>query len=140
MIWAPVSSISSGWSALIVAFVPTGMNVGVSTTPCGRWSRPSRARVEPSAGGATRISNRAAPVTRRSRLVEGECGTGFGARRRGGFPDAGLADGPARRHVVAEGDQVRPGAVRRHPPLRRPVQEPDPEQVRLVDVLDRLHL
>src|SRR5664280_2100539 len=121
MIWAPVSAISSGWSALIVAFVPTGMNVGVSTTPCGRWSRPRRARVEPSAGGGTRISNRAAPVTRRSRLVEGEGETRLGARRPGRLPDRWLANGPARRHVVAEGDQVRPGAVGRHPPLRSPV-------------------
>ena len=60
---APAASTSSGWSALIVAFVPTGMNWGVSTTPCGSVSRPSRARVEPSAGGGTRTSKVAAPVT-----------------------------------------------------------------------------
>src|SRR5450759_1485041 len=140
MIWAPVSSISSGWSALIVAFVPTGMKVGVSTTPCGRWSRPSRARVEPSAGGATRTSKWAAPVTRSSRLVDGDGETGFGTGRRCSLPEAGLAHGPSRGHVVAEGDQVRPRAVRRHPSLRGPVQEADPEQVRLVDVHDRLDL
>ena len=42
---------SSGESALTVAFVPTGMNCGVSTTPCGKVSRPVPARVDPSAGG-----------------------------------------------------------------------------------------
>ena len=52
-----------GASALTVAFVPTGMNCGVSTTPCGSVRRPSRARVEPSAGGGTRTSKLAAPVT-----------------------------------------------------------------------------
>ena len=34
MIEAPTSTRSSGWRALTVAFVPTGMNWGVSTTPC----------------------------------------------------------------------------------------------------------
>ena len=51
MIEAPVSRISAGVSALTVAFVPTGMNCGVSTTPWVSVRRPVRARVEPSAGG-----------------------------------------------------------------------------------------
>ena len=37
---------SSGASALTVAFVPTGMNCGVSTTPWVSVSRPARARVD----------------------------------------------------------------------------------------------
>ncbi len=61
MIEAPAAATSSGWSALTVAFVPTGMNWGVSTTPWASVSRPRRARVDPSAGGGTRISKRAAP-------------------------------------------------------------------------------
>ncbi len=56
MIEAPTSTRSSGWSALTVAFVPTGMNWGVSTTPWPSSSRPSRARVPPSAGGGTTTS------------------------------------------------------------------------------------
>ena len=36
-----------------VASVPTAMNAGVSTTPCGVSRRPTRPRVEPSAGGGT---------------------------------------------------------------------------------------
>src|SRR5215211_7237308 len=60
---APAAATSSGWSALTVAFVPTGMNCGVSTTPWARVSRPRRARVEPSTGGGARSSNEAAPVT-----------------------------------------------------------------------------
>src|SRR6476660_3933622 len=63
MIDAPTSRRSSGWRALTVAFVPTGMNWGVSTTPCGSSSRPTRPRVEPSAGGGTSTVKRAAPVT-----------------------------------------------------------------------------
>ena len=51
MIDAPTSRRSSGSSAFTVAFVPTGMNWGVSTTPWVSVSRPARARVEPSAGG-----------------------------------------------------------------------------------------
>ena len=56
MIDAPVSAISAGVSALTVALVPTGMNCGVSTTPWVSVSFPTRARVEPSAGGGTRTS------------------------------------------------------------------------------------
>ena len=37
--------------ALTVAFVPTGMNCGVSTAPWVSVSFPARARVDPSAGG-----------------------------------------------------------------------------------------
>jgi hypothetical protein len=43
---------SSGESALTVAFVPTGMNWGVSTAPWVSVSSPARARVEPSAAAA----------------------------------------------------------------------------------------
>ncbi len=53
MIEAPVSLMSSGESALTVAFVPTGMNCGVSTAPWVSVSTPVRARVEPSAGAGT---------------------------------------------------------------------------------------
>src|SRR5436190_19739009 len=60
MIEAPTVRRSSGSSALTVAFVPTGMNCGVSTTPWDSSSRPARARVEPSAGGGTTTSKRAA--------------------------------------------------------------------------------
>ena len=41
MIDAPVSRMSSGDSALTVAFVPTGMNWGVSTTPWVSVRRPA---------------------------------------------------------------------------------------------------
>src|SRR5262245_41880466 len=57
MIDAPTVRRSSGSSAFTVAFVPTGMNWGVSTAPWVSVSRPRRARVEPSGGGATRTSN-----------------------------------------------------------------------------------
>jgi hypothetical protein len=63
MIDAPTARRSSGSSAFTVAFVPTGMNWGVSTTPWVSVSRPARARVEPSAGGGVTTSNCAAPVT-----------------------------------------------------------------------------
>src|SRR3954465_12874065 len=63
MMVAPASRTSPGWSALTVAFVPTGMNWGVSTTPCASVSRPSRACVDPSVAGGARSSNDAAPVT-----------------------------------------------------------------------------
>ena len=62
MIDAPVSRMSSGDSALTVAFVPTGMNCGVSTTPWVSVRRPVRARVEPSAGASTSTANEAAPT------------------------------------------------------------------------------
>src|SRR5690349_5190762 len=60
MIEAPASRRSSGESALTVAFVPTGMNWGVSMMPWVSVNRPPRARVEPSAGGATSTANDAA--------------------------------------------------------------------------------
>jgi hypothetical protein len=56
MIVAPVDAMSAGSRALTVAFVPTGMNCGVSTTPWVSSRRPRRARVEPSAGGGTMTS------------------------------------------------------------------------------------
>ena len=67
MIEAPVVRMSSGVSALTVAFVPTGMNCGVWTSPWVSDSRPTRARVEPSAGGGTSTENDAAPATYRFR-------------------------------------------------------------------------
>ncbi len=60
MIEAPTSRRSSGVRALTVAFVPTGMNWGVSTTPWVSVSCPVRARVEPSAGAGVVTSYRAA--------------------------------------------------------------------------------
>src|SRR6476659_6163470 len=62
MIEAPTVRRSSGSSAFTVAFVPTGMNWGVSTTPWVSVRRPARAHVEPSAGGGVTTSNCAAPV------------------------------------------------------------------------------
>ena len=41
----PVARTCSGVIPLIVACVPTGMNAGVSTVPCGVLSRPRRAAV-----------------------------------------------------------------------------------------------
>jgi len=45
MIEAPSSSSASCVSALTVAAVPTGINAGVSITPCGVLSFPRRADV-----------------------------------------------------------------------------------------------
>src|SRR5262245_46973601 len=72
MIDAPVAAMSSGSSALTVAFVPTGMNWGVSTTPWVSVSRPRRARVEPSTAGGTWTSNQAAPGMRSAPVQHGE--------------------------------------------------------------------
>ena len=58
----------------------------------------------------------------------------------GGLPQRRLPIRPARRHVVAERGEVGPRPVRRDAALRRPVEEADPEEVRLVDVLDGLDL
>jgi hypothetical protein len=46
MIEAPSSSSASCVNALTVAAVPTGMNAGVSITPCGVLSLPRRAAVD----------------------------------------------------------------------------------------------
>src|SRR4051794_6120493 len=43
MICAPTARTMSGVSPLTVAWVPTGMKIGVSTVPCGVVSRPVRA-------------------------------------------------------------------------------------------------
>ena len=45
MIWAPISRNWIGVTALTVPCVPTGMKMGVSTTPWGVVSRPRRAAV-----------------------------------------------------------------------------------------------
>jgi len=42
-ICAPTALRSAGESVRTVAWVPTGMNIGVSTVPCGRVSEPERA-------------------------------------------------------------------------------------------------
>ncbi len=63
-----------------------------------------------------------------------------GDLRRGRLPERRLAVGATGRQVVAERREVNPGPLGRHPALRRPVQEADPEEERLVDVLDRLRL
>ena len=44
IIVAPFSRRSRGSSAFTVAWVPTGMNTGVSTAPCAVYSKPARAR------------------------------------------------------------------------------------------------
>ncbi len=67
MIDAPAARMSSGVRALTVALVPTGMNCGVSTTPWVKVRRPTRALVDPSAGGATSTANDAGPATYRFR-------------------------------------------------------------------------
>ena len=41
---APSARSSSGSTAFTVAFVPTGMNAGVGTSPCAVRSTPARAR------------------------------------------------------------------------------------------------
>src|SRR6266508_680256 len=43
MTWAPTSCNCGGVSPLTVAWVPTGMNTGVSMAPCAVSSRPRRA-------------------------------------------------------------------------------------------------
>ena len=47
---------------------------------------------------------------------------------------------PGRRDLVAERRKVVSRGLRRDPTLRRPVQEAEPQEVRLVHVLDRLDL
>ena len=43
MIWVPISRSSRDPCAFTLPCVPTDMKTGVSTTPCGVVSRPSRA-------------------------------------------------------------------------------------------------
>lgn len=43
MIWALISCSSRGWIAFTVPYVPTGMKIGVSTTPWLSFTRPRRA-------------------------------------------------------------------------------------------------
>src|SRR5437868_3456322 len=47
MTWAPMSWRSAGVTLLTDAWVPTGMNCGVSIPPCGVSSLPRRARPMP---------------------------------------------------------------------------------------------
>ena len=51
---APIPRSSSGESVFTVAWVPTGMNTGVSTGPWGVWSRPALAR--PSTASSLRLT------------------------------------------------------------------------------------
>ena len=89
MIEAPTSRRSSGDSALTAAFVPTGMNCGVSTTPWVSVRRPSRARVVASAGGGSMTSKREAAPTKALAHASGGAGSSHrptmpGSDRRGG--------------------------------------------------------
>src|SRR6188472_3581479 len=121
MMLAPTSRTSSGWSALTVALVPTGMNCGVSTTPCGSVSRPRRARVDPSDGGGARTSNVAAPVTSAGHDVVPERGH---VRLRAA----------GRRDLEPERRQVRTRGLGRDSALRRPVEETEAQEEGLVHV------
>ena len=47
MTWTPAARRSPGVRAFTVAWVPTGMNWGVSITPCGVVSEPTRASPMP---------------------------------------------------------------------------------------------
>src|ERR1039457_715762 len=58
MICVPISRSSRGSSALTLACVPTGMNTGVSTTPCAVVNRPSRALVCASVLSSSNIAQR----------------------------------------------------------------------------------
>src|SRR2546425_4334069 len=141
MIEAPTSTRSSGWSAFTVAFVPTGMNWGVSTTPCSSSRRPSRARVEASAGPGVRTRNREAPLIRLPGSPRSaDLARPIGADAR--LPQARhVRIGPAwRRDLVAECREMLPGGLGGDATLRRPVEEREAEEERLVHVLDRLHL
>src|SRR3954471_7841522 len=51
---APTSRTSSGSSVLTVAFVPTGMNAGVGTSPCAVCTTPARAA--PSVAPSSNVS------------------------------------------------------------------------------------
>ena len=58
MIDAPSVRSSCGSTAFTVAFVPTGMNAGVGTSPCAVWRTPARAApsLASSVNAAHRIS------------------------------------------------------------------------------------
>src|ERR1039458_9142488 len=58
MIWVPISISSRGSSAFTLAWVPTGMNTGVSTMPCAVVNRPSRALVCASVFSSSNIAQR----------------------------------------------------------------------------------
>ncbi len=138
---APTSRRSSGSSALTAALVPTGMNWGVSTMPWGSSSRPRRAAVEPSAGGGTRLVN----VRRRSRRAFRPHGdrrrrSGLGGRE-GAIPQGGQSASGRR-----GGGNSKPCRARCSRPPRSAIRPgasdrgTEPQQVGLVDVLDRLDL
>ena len=129
-----------------MAFVPTGMNCGVSTTPWVSVRRPARARVEPSAGGGvvdvvTRggAHERAGRHASSASSASGRVRLGSDGREvpQAGLPGLGAA---RRRDLVAEPGQVRPREVGGDAALRRPVDEAEAQQERLVDVLDGLDL
>src|SRR5208283_3534403 len=58
MICVPISINSRGSSAFTLAWVPTGMYTGVSTTPCAVVNRPSRALVCASVLSSSNIARR----------------------------------------------------------------------------------
>src|ERR1039458_1349036 len=58
MICVPISRSSRGSSAFTLAWVPTGMYTGVSTTPCAVVNRPSRALVCASVFSSSNIARR----------------------------------------------------------------------------------
>ena len=115
-----------------MAFVPTGMNWGVSTTPWVSVRRPVRARVVGPAGAASRrTSNDAAPVTPAPAIAVAT--PGAPARRSSQIPaHAGLR---ARRGgcgiSIAQPAQVLAPRLGDHAALRRPIEEPEPQQERL---------
>ena len=138
MIDAPTSSRSSGSSALTVAFVPTGMNSGVSTDAVGQRQHAGPCPRRPSAGGGG------------GDLVARRCRRRHGRRRRLGPSGPGSSHRPgmpgSTLRGAAAGPRSRGRAGARRPrsvaiaSLRRPVEEPEPQEERLVDVLDRLDL
>src|SRR5215510_15814644 len=56
MIYAPQASRSLVRSVLTVAWVPIGINTGVSQVPCGVWSRPRRAWLGASVWRSSKVS------------------------------------------------------------------------------------
>ena len=103
------------------------MNCGVSTTPWGSVSRPRRARVRPSAGGGVTTSNDAGRDGASTAVTSPRCRTRLVPQR----DDLGLG-AARRRDLVAEAREVVARRLGRDPALRRPIQEPEAQEVRLV--------
>src|SRR3990172_3816933 len=142
------------------------MNWGVSTMPCGVSRRPRRARMPVPGATVASIVKRsgrgsgrggidggpaadsaaadapALPAPAGSAIAGSQSGPRVVSGSRDVRPEArhvGLA-AARRRDLEAKAGQVLAGKIRRDPALRRPVDEAEPEQERLVDVLDRLDL